>query len=45
LKFVGIVHGEWPIPIEGDEHGDVEYALTRDEWEALEAAATPPADT
>jgi hypothetical protein len=25
---------EWPYRIEGEEHGDVEYALTRDEWEA-----------
>jgi RimJ/RimL family protein N-acetyltransferase len=24
---------EWPEHIEGDEHGDVEYALTRAEWE------------
>jgi RimJ/RimL family protein N-acetyltransferase len=24
----------WPDTIEGEEYGDVEYALTRDEWEA-----------
>jgi RimJ/RimL family protein N-acetyltransferase len=24
---------EWPDAIEGSEHGDVEYALTRDQWE------------
>jgi RimJ/RimL family protein N-acetyltransferase len=23
---------DWPHRIEGDEHGDVEYALTREEW-------------
>jgi RimJ/RimL family protein N-acetyltransferase len=25
---------EWPEVIEGSEHGDVEYAITREEWEA-----------
>ncbi|MEU1814984.1 GNAT family N-acetyltransferase [Streptomyces roseifaciens] len=25
---------DWPYPVEGDEHGDVEYALTREEWSA-----------
>ena len=24
----------WPVSIAGDEHGDVEYAITLDEWEA-----------
>ena len=28
----------WPYPMEGDEHGDVEYSLTRAEWERQEAA-------
>ena len=28
----------WPDPMEGDEHGDVEYSLTRAEWERQEAA-------
>lgn len=23
---------EWPVPIEGSEHGDLEYAITRAEW-------------
>ncbi len=27
-------HADWPVRIEGDEEGDVEYAITRDEWEA-----------
>ena len=27
------VHQPWPYPIEGDEYGDVEYALRRAEWE------------
>ena len=33
LAFVRAVHQPWPDPIPGDEHGDVEYALTREEWE------------
>jgi RimJ/RimL family protein N-acetyltransferase len=33
LKFVRIVHQDWPDKIEGDEEGDVEYALLRSEWE------------
>jgi RimJ/RimL family protein N-acetyltransferase len=32
LKLVRTFHQEWPDKIEGDEHGDVEYALTRGEW-------------
>lgn len=27
-------HQDWPHPIAGDEHGDVEYAITLDEWRA-----------
>ncbi len=33
LRQVRIFHAEWPDRIPGDEHGDVEYALTRAEWE------------
>ena len=33
LKHVRTFHQPWPDPIPGDEHGDVEYALTRAEWE------------
>jgi RimJ/RimL family protein N-acetyltransferase len=32
LRFVRIFRADWPVRIEGDEHGDVEYALTRREW-------------
>jgi RimJ/RimL family protein N-acetyltransferase len=39
LRFVRAFHQPWPYPIPGDEHGDVEYALTREEWEAAERAA------
>jgi len=34
LRFVRLFHAEWPYPIPGDEQGDVEYAITREEWEA-----------
>ena len=34
LKFVRIAHLAWPIHIDGDEHGDAGYALTRAEWDA-----------
>lgn len=32
LRQVRVFHQDWPYPIPGDEHGDVEYALTREEW-------------
>ena len=38
LRLVRAFHQEWPESIPGDEHGDVEYALTRDEWERQNAA-------
>ena len=38
LRLVRIFHQDWPDRIEGDEHGDVEYALTRAEWERQQAA-------
>jgi RimJ/RimL family protein N-acetyltransferase len=34
LRYVRTFHQDWPYRIPGDEHGDVEYALTRAEWEA-----------
>jgi RimJ/RimL family protein N-acetyltransferase len=34
LRLVRTFHQEWPDPIEGDELGDVEYALTREQWRA-----------
>ncbi len=32
LLFVRAFHQPWPFPIDGDEHGDVEYALERPDW-------------
>ncbi len=34
LTFVRAFQSEWPVRIEGDEHGEVEYALTRAEWDS-----------
>ncbi|GGS27485.1 GNAT family N-acetyltransferase [Actinokineospora fastidiosa] len=33
LRYVRTFFQNWPNPIPGDEHGEVEYALTRQEWE------------
>jgi len=33
LRLIRVFHADWPYRIPGDEHGDVEYALTRAEWE------------
>jgi RimJ/RimL family protein N-acetyltransferase len=33
LRYVRTFHQDWPYPIPGDERGDVEYALSRAEWE------------
>ncbi len=33
LRFVRTFHQPWPDYIEGEEEGDVEYALLRTEWE------------
>ncbi|MBX9243529.1 GNAT family N-acetyltransferase [Actinotalea ferrariae] len=40
LRLVRTFHQPWPYPIPGDEEGDVEYAITRDEWMAR--ASEPP---
>jgi RimJ/RimL family protein N-acetyltransferase len=48
LKFVRSFHQPWPDYIEGEEEGDVEYALLRSEWErptTEEAPRRVPAST
>ncbi|UJB45232.1 GNAT family N-acetyltransferase [Streptomyces sp. A1-5] len=35
LSYVRTYFEEWPYRVEGDEEGDVEYALTREEWLTL----------
>ena len=37
LRQVRVFHQAWPDHIEGDERGDVEYSLTRAEWERQQA--------
>lgn len=32
LRYVRTFHQDWPVPLPGAEHGEVEYAVTRDEW-------------
>lgn len=34
LKLIRTFWQPWPDKIDGDEEGDVEYALTREEWES-----------
>lgn len=41
LRLVRTFPTEWPIRIPGDEHGDVEYAVTRPEWEGSRSASHP----
>lgn len=33
LRYIRTFHQDWPDRIDGDEQGDVEYALTRDQWQ------------
>jgi RimJ/RimL family protein N-acetyltransferase len=33
LRFVRSFDADWPVRIPGDEHGDVEYAIDRAQWE------------
>ncbi len=42
MRLVREFHADWPVRISGDEHGDVEYAITRAEWEA--ARSSQPTD-
>jgi RimJ/RimL family protein N-acetyltransferase len=34
MRLARTFRADWPVRIEGDEHGDVEYALDRTDWEA-----------
>jgi RimJ/RimL family protein N-acetyltransferase len=40
MRLVRTFHADWPDHIPGDEHGDVEYAITRDEWASQVAGRT-----
>jgi RimJ/RimL family protein N-acetyltransferase len=41
MRLIRTFHREWPDKIPGDEHGDVEYAITRDEWISQRGISTP----
>lgn len=43
LRLARTFHADWPYPIPGDELGDVEYAITREEWAAARAGTAPAA--
>jgi RimJ/RimL family protein N-acetyltransferase len=45
LRLVRTFHQPWPFPIPGDEHGDVEYALDRADWEQQQAATPARSST
>jgi RimJ/RimL family protein N-acetyltransferase len=32
MRYVRTFHQDWDEPIPGSEHGEVQYAITRDEW-------------
>ena len=34
LRYVRTFHVDWDEPLPGSEHGEVEYALTREEWQS-----------
>jgi RimJ/RimL family protein N-acetyltransferase len=34
LRYARTVHLTWPDPLDGNEHGDVEYRLRREDWES-----------
>ena len=44
LKLVRTFHQPWPYPIDGDQFGDVEYALDKTGWQqqGLAAGSCPP---
>ncbi|MGW4500191.1 GNAT family N-acetyltransferase [Micromonospora sp. NPDC004336] len=42
LRFVRTYVGDWPETIDGSEHGEVEYALTRQQWPGPDAERARP---
>src|SRR3712207_161227 len=40
LVYTRTFYRDWPEPIAGAEEGEVEYALTRDEWERRDGAGS-----
>jgi RimJ/RimL family protein N-acetyltransferase len=44
LAYARTVHLNWPDPLDGNEHGDVEYRLRRGDWLARRPGAGPGPD-
>jgi RimJ/RimL family protein N-acetyltransferase len=40
MRFIRAFVADWPVSIPGDEHGDVEYAISRSEWEQNRAGVS-----
>ena len=40
MRRIRVFDAHWPVRIDGDEHGDVEHAITRAEWEAQRGDAS-----
>lgn len=45
LRHTRTFYREWPEPIAGAEHGEVEYALTKDDYRAKYGLLDPPRPT
>ncbi|WP_113718697.1 GNAT family N-acetyltransferase [Arthrobacter dokdonensis] len=45
MRRVRAFTADWPVRIPGDEHGDVEYAITRQEWASARDLGLPPVQT
>ena len=41
MQLVRTFHQDWPDKIPGDEHGDVEYEITREQWMRQRGISTP----
>ncbi|MEV6235842.1 GNAT family N-acetyltransferase [Lentzea sp. NPDC051838] len=44
LRHVRTFHVDWDDPLPGSEHGEVEYALTREEWQSADMWQTDLVD-
>ncbi|TWP38370.1 GNAT family N-acetyltransferase [Leekyejoonella antrihumi] len=45
MRLIRRFVADWPVAIPGDEHGDVEYAITRQEWAAAESGPLKNVDS
>jgi RimJ/RimL family protein N-acetyltransferase len=43
LRLVRTFHEPWPYPVDGDQFGDVEYALDKADWQQQNQAQAGPA--